>query len=279
MMKKSFHIVVVLTCLTLLASCAEPHLNPPHEPQRIVSLKPNLTELLFSLGVGDRVVGVTKHCVWPEEATQLPKIGDYAFPDLEKILALKPDLVVTLTESSSPRLVAILEKAGIPVLVLQTYGFEQIFDAVLKLGATLNVANRAQELVTQLQAGFDKLRTQTKHVERKSALLVIQRHPLIIAGQTSFMNEVIEAAGARNVSPSASIAYPRLSMEEVLAWQPEVIIDIDPTSGPDEWTRYQSLPAVQQDQLLFLSPELFYPGPRILNAAEMLAHAMYPESL
>ncbi len=263
-----------LICFVLfLVACQEAPLNPPANPQRIVSLKPNLTEMLFAIGAGDRVVGVTQHCQWPEAAQALPKIGGYAAPDFEKILSLKSDLVVTNKESSNPRFIALLEKAGIATLVLETRSLAQIHQTIEKLGVGLNVTDAAQELNQDIQNRLKKVQAQSHGRPAKRSLLVIQRHPLIVVGPKSFINEVLSAAGAQNVVESAS-AYPRVSMEEVLAWRPEVIIDVDPASKLSTWTDYTTLPAVQQNQIYFLSPNMFRPGPRIAQTAQMIANAL-----
>jgi iron complex transport system substrate-binding protein len=240
-----------------------------------VSLKPNLTEILFALGAGNRVVGVTRHCIWPEEATQLPKVGDYAFPDLEQIISLQPDLVVTNKESTTPRFVSVIEKAGIPITVLETRTLSQIYRTIEQLGVALERTEQSHALISEIRNTFKKIREQKKNQQTKSALFVIQRHPLIVVGKASFISEVLESSGARNVIPFSRTAYPQISMEEVLAWQPEAIFDLDPTSQLSRWTTFKSLPAVKNNQIFFLSPNLFLPGPRIAQAGEMIANALY----
>jgi iron complex transport system substrate-binding protein len=267
--------LLIAVAAIYLIACQEAHLNPPSDPQRIVSLKPNLTEILFALGAGERVVGVTRHCVWPKEASKLPKVGDYAFPDLERIISLQPDLVVTNKESSTPRFISVIEEAKIPVLVLETRTLSQIYRTIEQLGATLKIPEKGLALVSEIRDSLELIHEQSRKYRSKSVLLVIQRHPLMVAGTKSFINEVLKAAGARNVVPFSRTAYPQISMEEVLAWQPEVILDLDPTSQLSGWTDYKSLPAVKNGQIYFLSPNLFLPGPRIARTTEMIANALY----
>lgn len=278
MLHHYLRVILFVCCLIIpLGSCQEAHLNLPRNPQRVVSLKPNLTEILFALGVGDRVAGVTEHCIWPEEAKEKPKIGGYAAPDIEKILALKPDLVVTLKEDSSPRLVEILEKAGIPMLVLESGNLSQVYQTISQLAGAMNAMEQAQQVISDIKSSLKELADKTKSFAPKRTLVVIQRRPIIVAGQNTFPDELLRAAGAVNVVPKTRIHYPHLSMEQVLAWQPEVILDVDPSSNQSDWDAYQSLPASQQKQIYFLSQNLFVPGPRIAQAAQMIAHALYPD--
>ncbi len=275
-MKKTIpYFIPLFTALSLWLSCQQPQLNPPANPQRIISLKPNLTEMLFALGAGDRVVGVTTHCLWPEAAKQLPKVGSYAFPDLEKILALKPDLIVTNKESSSPRFVALLRKAHIPVMVIETRKLGEIYYAMETLGSLLHNADTSIQTVNALKSRFAALSEQSQQKPSKRALVVIQRRPLIVAGRNSFISELLNNIGITNAVPLKKIAYPQLSMEEVLAWQPDVIFDLDPSSELNQWQQYQSLPAVKTQQIYSLSPNLFIPGPRIADAAEMVFNALH----
>ncbi|MHC4214934.1 MAG: ABC transporter substrate-binding protein, partial [Planctomycetota bacterium] len=234
-------------------SCNDSRPSPSNNPQRIVSLKPNLTEMLFALDAGDRVVGVTRHCVWPEEASELTKVGDYAFPDLERILSLQPDLVVTNKESSTLRFVSVIEKAGIPIAVLETRTLAQIYQTIEQLGSILGITEKSHALISEIRENFKRVREQSQNHQTKSALFVIQRRPLIVVGASSFINEVVQLAGVRNVVNFSRTAYPQISMEEVLAWQPDAIFDMDPSSELSNWTSYQSIPAVKNKQIFFIS--------------------------
>ncbi len=249
-------------------------LPPPTEPQRVISLKPNLTEMLFALGLGDRVVGVTEHCAWPEEAKKRPKIGDYALPNLEKILTLRPDLIVTIKDASSPRPIEVLTAAKIPVVVFETTNLTTIFQTIERMGKIFRVEGNAQALMATMKQKLDALALKATGRSLLKTLVVVQRRPLIVAGPSTFISELVRTVGGRNVVPTGGLAYPHLSMEQVLAWQPEVIFDLDPASNTETWERYQSIPALQSRQLYFLSPDLFRPGPRITEAAQMIAQAL-----
>jgi len=183
------NIWVIIVCIAFFACSERTEPSIPENPQRIISLRPNLTELLFAVGAGDKVVGVTTYCLWPEQAKQLPKVGSYLFPDLETMLALEPDLIVTNEESNSPRLVRSMEQAGIPVLVLETRNVDSIYHTLDELGELLNLQNAAHTLDAAIKAGFEKIHSQTASFEPKSVLMVIQRRPLIVAGRTSFFHE------------------------------------------------------------------------------------------
>ncbi len=271
-LKKSSFLLLAIVCV-VLGGCEQARLNPPTDPQRIISLKPNLTEILFALDAGPRVVGVTTHCLWPAAATQLPKVGGYAFPDLERILALKPDLIVTNKESGNPRFIALLQEARIPVLVLETRTIGDIYTTIETLGTLLKKSSQAHTLVSDIKKRFAVIHSQ-QHKPAPRTLVVIQRHPLMVVGAHSFISEILTQTGIHNVVPKGHSAYPTISIEEVIAWQPEVIIDIDPSSTPETWQDYQSVPAVRNKQVFSLSPNIFRPGPRIALAAEMIANAL-----
>lgn len=272
----AFYLLLLTTLgLVSLSACQQPTSEIPVHPQRIVSLRPNLTEILFALGAGNRVVGDTDYCIWPEAAKQLPKIGSYLFPDLERIMALQPDLVVTNKESSTARFVATLKQAGIPVLVMETRHVKDIYQTIATLGKLLDLEQSATALQERIQETFTRVQNTIKNQKAKTALIVIQRRPIIIAGRNSYFNEILEAAGARNAAADLKVPYPQISMEEVIAWQPDVILDIDPNSSVTSWAAFANIPAVHDKQVYLLSPNLFRPGPRIGQAAEMIAHALY----
>lgn len=274
--RRQLVIGLILCGILALAACEASSVTIPPRPQRIVSLKPNLTEMLFVLGAGDRVVGVTSYCLWPEAATQKPKVGGYAFPDLERILALQPDLVLTNKESTTQRFVSLIEGAGIPVLILETRTLSQVYDTIERLGAVLGVPTQSHALRVSIRNTLKQIRNDTQERRASKTLIVIQRRPLIVVGKNNFIHEILENSGARNVVPFQRTPYPQISMEEVLAWQPEVILDLDPSSAMKTWTPYSSLPAVKNNRIYFLSPDLFRPGPRIAQTAELIAKVLYP---
>ncbi len=259
--------------------------------QRLISLKPNLTEILFALGVGDHVVGVTTYCKHPPEALKISKIGGYSNPSLEKILLLKPDLVVMIPDSTSPQLEASIRKAGIATLVLKTNSLEDVYESIEKLGEKIQKGERAQKLVREMKhnmcvssresaSGGDVAISRVNSGDcfaslamTKKGILVIQRSPLIVVGSGTFLSDLLKFAGIENIAGGSKLAYPRFSMEQLIANSPDVIFDMDTAPDPDFWEKYTSLPAVKNNSVYFLDPDLFVPGPRLPKALKNLHEA------
>ena len=237
---------------------------------RIVSLKPNLTEILFALGAGDRMVGVTTYCKHPPEALKISKIGGYSNPSLEKILLLKPDLVVMIPDSTSPQLEISLQKAWIETLVLKTNSLEDVYGSIEKLGERIQKVEKAQKIVKEMK---EKMLNFPKEKFPKKGILVIQRNPLMVVGSGTFLSDLLKLARIENIAGGSKLAYPRFSMEQLIAHSPDVIFDMDTAPDPFFWKKYTSLPAVKNNSVYFLDPDLFVPGPRLPKALEKLHEA------
>lgn len=212
--------------LWLLACCALCLLHCPAfaaPPQRIVSLKPNITELLFALGAGDRVVGVTTWCDTPPAARALPKVADYVRPNLEAILALRPDLVIASRENALRAPIERLERFGIPVLLTDFNSVESLRTSTTAIAARIGTDAAGAQLTQQLAAAVGT--TAPIGMNAPRVLLLVGRYPPVAAGPASFLGELLVAAGARNAITAPQPAYPQLSREQLLALQPDVIID------------------------------------------------------
>lgn len=239
---------------------------------RIVSFRPNVTEILFALGAGGKVVGVTEFCNYPPEAKKIAKIGGYANRSLEKILSLKPDLAVLVPDATTPKIESALKRSGIEVLVVRADSLEDVDASIRAIAAKLGVATRGDELVASMKkrtaASVGTLTTKPK------ALMVIQRRPLVVAGSGTFLSSLMDKAGVDNIAGRSSLPYPRFSMEAVIAQRPEVIFDLDAAEPGDYWSRYASIPAVASGKVVRLPPDLFVPGPRIPEALKAMVDAM-----
>jgi iron complex transport system substrate-binding protein len=263
-------------------------------PQRIISAAPSITEMLYALGLGDRVVGVTEFCHYPPEVRQKPKIGSYMRPNLETIVAMRPDLVVVLRERGE--LVAQLRRVGLRVLDLQHNTLEGIFDAMLLLGRTVGVEDVARDRVAELRAKLEVIRSKASALPRRKVMFVIGRTPgtiqdLMVVGRQSFLNELITIAGGQNIFQEANAFYPRIPREEIYARGPQVIIDMGDMadtdrvteehkrSVPDLWKTLVDVPAVKDGRVYPVAEDLFVvPGPRVVEAAQMLLEMIHPEA-
>jgi iron complex transport system substrate-binding protein len=264
--------------------------NPP---ARIVSTAPSITEMLYALGLGDRVVGVTTFCHYPPEAASKPKIGNYLRPDLETIVALRPDLVVM--ERTGVRQAERLPALKLNVVEVDDGTIPGIYESIQRIGAAAGVPDRAAALCAEIRGGLDQIRERLAQLPRRRILFVVGHTPgrledLIAAGRGSYLDQVMELAGAANIFRDAVATYPKVSIEQVLARNPEVIVDMGEmaqTTGVTEqqkravvalWNRYPVLAAVKQRRVFAVASDIFVvPGPRVVEAARAFAQMAHPE--
>jgi iron complex transport system substrate-binding protein len=261
----------------------------PHAagPARIVSTSPSITETLFALGLGNRVVGVSTFCRFPAEATTLPKVGTFLKPDAELIAGLRPDLV--LVHEVSTGIDRRLAALRLPFVVIDRGTLASVLSSFRQIGAAAGVAERAETLVKDVDRRLDAIR-QSASASRRRVLFIIGRHPgtltdLVAIGPGSYLNEVIAIAGGTNVLEIAGQpAYPRISMETVLRLDPDVIVDtVDMGETQADrrqrapinerlWAAYGTLTAVKSGRLYAATTDaLVVPGPRVVEAAEWVA--------
>ena len=272
--------------LLLVFGCTEPGGAPgatPGAPARIVSMAPNLTEICFALGAGDRVVGVTEHCNHPEAAGALPKVGGYNSPSLEAILGLEPDLVLCAEEGPLRAVVERLETLGISVWTVRIATLADLFRALDSIGKRVGAARAAAALRGDLEARRDRVRDRVASKGRVPVVVVFDRAPLVVAGPGTFADDLIRLAGGTNVAADATSAYPQLAMESLLAREPEVIVDLaamgtNAGGAKEWWARWEGLPAVRNGRVSVGDPDLLTrPGPRLLDGLEWLAGVLHPE--
>ena len=250
---------------------------------RIVSLAPNATEILFELGAGDRVVGVTTACNYPPRVRSLPKVGGFMDSSFEAIVQLKPDLVVTAVEATRPGLLDKLARVPIAVLAVPTRTTSEIKAGVEKIAQVIGVPQRARSWIESTQSGIARVQERVGDVRPRRVLFVVGHDPLAIAGGGTFIDELIQIAGGLNVAKDAATPYPSWPLEQVILSDPEVILETA-MSMPDHeaalrfWSRWPSIAAVREDRVLSLVDDaLVRPGPRIVQAAERLAAVIHPE--
>jgi iron complex transport system substrate-binding protein len=262
-------------------------------PQRIVSTAPSITELLYALGLGDRVVGVTRFCRYPPEAQKKPKIGDYINPNLEAIAALKPDLVVIQT--NPVRLAERLGALRLRTLEINQENIAAIYNSTRIVGDATGATARATQLIDSIRGQLNQIRGRTAQLRPRRVMFVIGRSPhrldgMIVVGQASYLNEVIHLSGGENVFRDAVAAYPEVSLEEVIARNPEVIVDMGEMSDPvavteqqkrdvvSLWGRMQVIRAVKQHAVFPVASDFYVvPGPRVVDAVRAMLKMLHPE--
>ena len=263
----------------------------PAIARRIVSLVPSLTETLFAIGAGSNVVGVGTFDNFPPEVKALPRVGALIDPDVERILALRPDLVVTY--GSQTQLETQLARANIRTFSYRHGGIREILESVKDLGAASGHSQQAAALTGRITAQLDAIRARVKGRTRPRTLLVLDRQPgalreIYASGGIGFMHDMLEAAGGENVFADAKSESVQPSTETLIARAPDVIIEvraeglIEPSKVAAErnvWSALASLPAVRTGRIhLLTGSELVVPGPRVAQGTEMLARALHPDA-
>ena len=265
----------------------------PGQPRRIVSTAPSITEMLFALGLGDRVVGVTTYCHYPAEARRITKVGSYIQPNMETILSLRPDLVII--QENPARLKQKFEALRLNVVELPHTSVEDIFASIAEIGRVAGVAERAGLLRQEIRGKLAAVQRKAAERPRRRMMFVVGRTPntiegLMAVGSSSYLNELIAIGGGVNVFEKASAPYPKVSLEEILARNPEVIVDMGDmaeTVGVTEeqkesvvrlWGRFSGLAAVKRRAVYAVASDIFVvPGPRMVDAALAFARMLHPE--
>ncbi|MCR4413648.1 MAG: helical backbone metal receptor [Thermoguttaceae bacterium] len=258
--------------------------------RRIVSLSPSITETLFALGLGDRVVGVTRFCQYPPEAQTRTKVGGYLDPNYEAIVALEPDLVVLRGEKAE--YVDGFKALGLEVLAVRHQSVDDILAAIRTIGRACGVQDRADRLAADLEERMRRLRERTAGLKRPRVLLVVERtlgtvQGVYVAGGDGFLNATIELAGGENACPKTSVGAPVVSADGIVQMDPEVIVELTPKerlAGRSDqevladWRQLPDLAAVRAGRVYLVADEgILVPGPRFPRLAERLARLIHPE--
>jgi iron complex transport system substrate-binding protein len=254
----------------------------PDNPRRIVALAPSVTEIVFVLGQERRLVGVSTHSDFPEHAKGLPRIGTYVRPDVERILALKPDLCLAVKDGNPKVLVERLETLGIPVYAVDPKNLSAIMEAVRGIGEVLGSAGKAEAVTDEMQQRIEAVAELAANARsRPRVFYQIGLSPMVSVGKGSFLHEMIELAGGINLAAGEEL-YPRFSSEEVVTLAPEVILVSAMRSegfrAQEHWARFATIPAVAGGRVYAVDSDLFdRPSPRLVLALEELARLLHPE--
>ncbi len=234
-------------------------------PERIVPLTQGIAEILYFMDEGRNVVGVPEKTSFPELYRKLPKIGPFYRPDIEKILQLRPRYVIGVKFQEQTLIQ--LRKLGIETLMVKDETIEDIIDSIRSIGAFLGIRRKGNKLARKLEGCIEKLRYRGNHPIPVVAVLDKSSYKFFVASSRSFVGEMIEIAGGKNLVKS-SIAYPQISLEELISLKPEVILDLS-TTGNFDYGRWLNARIVRINDPLFTIP-----GPRITEAIKILRRAM-----
>jgi iron complex transport system substrate-binding protein len=287
-------LVFVLLALTALG-CDKPQQAEPSPessvqgPSRVVTFAPSITEVVFALGQGERVVGVTDFCTFPPQVAELSRVGGAIDPNLERIALLEPDLLILPGKVDA--LAEFAAQHSIPTLDGYMDSLAGIDKTIGRIGEALHVSEESGALRASIQAELDALRAQVADRPRVKVLLIASRtehnlNNLFTMGGKSFLSELLTVAGGDNIYSDATLAYPEASKETVVVREPDVIIefhagekldDAERQAFIDDWNAMPTLPAVRNGRIHLLTLEhALVPGPRIAYVARAMAEFLYP---
>ena len=253
-------------------------------PKRIVSLAPNITEILFSLGLDTEIVGVSTLSNFPERAKQKVQVGSYVSPDFERIVSLKPDLVIATGVGNTRDVVDRLDRLGFPTYVIFPKNFDDILKSMDHLGRVVDREKEAAAIVQGMKKRRERIVERIKDLHRPRVFLLVGEAPIVTAGKGSFADDLIRLAGGENIAGKEKEMYPRLGMEEVLQRAPEVILisSMNPKAEHkkvlQEWSRWKTLPAVKDNRIYVIDSDLIdRPSPRIIDGLEGIARILHPD--
>jgi iron complex transport system substrate-binding protein len=285
-------VLVAVALATAMAACTHPDRTVPSRggaPQRIVSLVPAVTEMLFAIGAGPRMVAVSSYDTFPPEVKRLERVGALFDPDIERILRLRPDLVIVYGNPSE--LGARLERAGIRTFPYVLGGLDNVASTMRRLGGVVGTGAQADAAAAAVDARLEAIRRRVAGLRRPRTLLVFGHDPgslreIDASGGTGFLSDIVALAGGDNVFGSVGRESLRVSTEAVLAAAPEVIIDLhygrhlSPERldrERDSWKGLPGVPAVRDGRVgVLVGDEFVVPGPRVVRAAEAIAAVIHP---
>jgi len=260
-------------------------------PRRIVSLVPAVTEMLFAIGAGDAVVGISSFDRYPPEALERTRVGALVDPDVERMLSLKPDLVIVYGTQGD--LIARLERAGVPMFNYEHAGLPDITATLRALGARVGYAGAADRLATEIEREIAAIRSRVAGRQRPSTAVIIGREPgglrgIYASAGIGFLHDMLEAAGGDDVFADVARQNLQVSVEVLLARAPQVIIEVHPPEGwtPERltrernlWQAFPGLPAVRNDRVYLIADDaVLVPGPRVVEGIRRMAEVLHPEA-
>ncbi len=278
-------VATIVASLTAFAGHAQ-----SSTPGRIVSTSPSITETLFALGLGDRIVGVSTYCRFPAGVTRLPKVGTFLRPETEIIARLKPDLVFLNTGPNSAA--SQLASLGIRTSTIETGSLANVFTTIRAIGGAAAVPDRADRLVTEITRRLDRVKSAVAGRPPRKVLIIVGRQTgtltdIVAVGRGSYLSDIAAIAGGANALDTAT-PYPRISMETIISTQPDVLIDIgEMGESPADserrmaittglWQRQTLVKAVRDGSLRVTTNEAFVvPGPRVVDVAELIANWLH----
>jgi iron complex transport system substrate-binding protein len=258
----------------------------PHAPKRIISLAPSITETLFALGLNEEIVGVTGFCDYPEAALKKPRIGGFVNPDIERIVSLKPDLIIGIRDGNRMETIQRLNDLGFSVYLVDPKGFDGVMRTIENIGEIVGNQDESKRLIRNMKKKKEHIVSVTQFLHKPKVFFQLGYAPIITVGRDTLANDLISLAGGRNISENESLNYPAYSIETIVSKAPEIIIMSSMESKRDYsnlvkmWLNWKSIPAVRMNALHVVDSNIVdRPTPRIEEGLEALARMIHPEAL
>ena len=253
-------------------------------PSRVIALAPSITEIVFALGQGHRLVGVTRYSDFPSEAKEIQRVGSYVDLDIERIVSLEPDLCIATKDGNSREVVLRLETLNIPVYAVEPRDLVSVMDTIIEIGGLLNVSGTAGKLVKTMRSRIDSIDSLVSKADnRPRVFFQIGVSPIVSVGTHTYIHELIVRAGGENLA-QGKVPYQRFSWERVLMLSPEVFIITSMGRGRNfekliaRWRRWPDLPAVRDNRIIVVDSNILdRPSPRLVEGLELLARVIHPE--
>ena len=292
--RKSVIVLLVVFATALWASssfCATfkdalgREISVPAPPKRLIALAPNLTEILYALDLGDRVVGVTNHCNYPPEASLKPKVGSYIHLNVEQIISLSPDLVIGTMDGNERYVLDLLEQARIKVFFVNPRDVRQAIETISTVGLVCGVPERARQISGRLTTRVDRVVEATGTKKKPLVFLQIHIQPIMTVNRNTVHHDLIHLAGGENMAADEPVTYPRISLEEVIRRKPKVILISSMEregrfeKARQDWLQWTSIPAVQKGRVHLIDSDVIdRPAPRVVDGLEIMAKLLHPEA-
>jgi len=250
-----------------------------NQPERIISLAPNITEMVFDLGLGKRIVGNTTYCNFPPESNKIQKVGDLLSVNYEKVLSLKPDIIFITTEGNTKiaydKLISLKQK----VFVLNPQSFNDIKNDYLKIASVFGKMEIAKDKISIWESVEDSVREIFKTQPISNVMFLVSLHPVILAGEKTFINEFLSITNLKNIAVGTKVNYPVFSREEILLQNPKIILHTTHNEKSSEiltaYPEWQKLDAIKKNKVYYLNPDLYFrPGPRYIEGLRDLSQKL-----
>jgi len=258
----------------------------PCPAKRIVSLAPSITEILFALGLNEEIIAITNFCDYPKAVLGKPRIGGFVNPDTEKIVSLKPDLIIGIRDGNRMDTVDRLNDFGFPVYLIDPKGFDGVMGTIKNIGEVVGREQESRRLIKKLIDKRENMITLTRSLSKPRVFFQVGDVPLITVGKGTLGDDLIRLAGGRSISENELVSYPSYSIETILAMAPEMIIISSMETKKDhmylvkKWQNWKSIPAVKMNAIHVIDSNLVdRPTPRIAEGLDALVRIIHPEAL